>query len=52
MKSLQSLWEKPTLRIIGLMSGTSADGMDAALTEITGSGVGIQVKQVAFVSLP
>ena len=52
MKSLQSLWKKPTLRIIGLMSGTSADGMDAALTEITGSGVGIQVKQVAFVSLP
>ena len=34
------------------MSGTSADGMDAALVEITGWGPDTRVKQQAFISLP
>jgi anhydro-N-acetylmuramic acid kinase len=43
--------DEPML-VIGLMSGTSADGMDAALTRITGSGTDISVQLIGFVSLP
>ena len=52
MKQLKALWEKGTLLAIGLMSGTSADGMDAALVEIDGFGENTRVRQRAFVSLP
>src|SRR5947207_173346 len=38
--------------IIGLMSGTSADGIDAALVDITGSGRGTNVKLLGFVCVP
>ena len=52
MKQLQTLWEKESLLVIGLMSGTSADGMDAALVEIAGHGLSTQVRPLGFVSLP
>lgn len=37
---------------IGLISGTSADGIDAALTRITGAGAGARLDLVAFTSTP
>lgn len=37
-EALRKLVAKPTRRVIGLMSGTSADGVDAALIEVSGSG--------------
>lgn len=49
---LWKLHDKQKKLVIGLMSGTSADGIDAALTEITGCGTSTKVKQLGFVSIP
>lgn len=38
--------------VIGLMSGTSADGIDAALTRISGCGTEIKVELLEFLSVP
>ena len=50
MKSLEALRRKESRLIIGLMSGTSADGVDAALCRVHGAGPGLRVELVAFVS--
>ena len=39
-------------KVIGLMSGTSVDAVDAALVEIQGHGLGTQVELLAFHSHP
>lgn len=52
MKSFHQLTQKATKKVIGLMSGTSVDGVDAALVEIRGHGLETQVELLAFHSHP
>lgn len=49
---LREIQEKPVRRVIGMMSGTSVDGVDAAVVEIGGSAGEPQVKLLAFENRP
>ena len=51
-KTLSDILSKPELLVIGLMSGTSADGMDAALVRISGTGTALKASLVSFLTLP
>lgn len=50
--SIQRIATASPRLIIGLMSGTSADGIDAALVEVTGHGIETKWKMMGFESIP
>ncbi|MCL5268605.1 MAG: anhydro-N-acetylmuramic acid kinase [Bacteroidetes bacterium] len=52
MKQLFELSQKPKKLVIGLMSGTSVDGIDAVLVEIEGSGTDTRILQLDFITVP
>lgn len=47
-----SFLQKPACIALGLMSGTSADGVDAVAVELSGCGTQTVVRQLGFVTLP
>lgn len=49
---LRSIQQKGTRHVIGLMSGTSCDGIDAALVRIKGTGPSMNIKLGKFETFP
>ncbi|HYF90908.1 MAG TPA: anhydro-N-acetylmuramic acid kinase [Symbiobacteriaceae bacterium] len=52
MKALETIRAKRERLVIGLMSGTSVDGMDAALVRIEGGGAGVRLRLEHFLTVP
>jgi anhydro-N-acetylmuramic acid kinase len=50
--ALLALRQHPARLIVGLMSGTSADGTDAALCEIAGAGESTRARVLAHLTIP
>ncbi len=52
IENLIRLKEKERRNVIGLMSGTSCDGIDACLVKITGNGLSIKADIIGFETYP
>jgi anhydro-N-acetylmuramic acid kinase len=52
IETLYRIAKKPKMQILGLMSGTSLDGLDLALCEFEGTGLNTKFQLKQFVSLP
>ncbi len=52
IENLVCLKEKESRNIIGLMSGTSCDGIDACLADISGNGLSTKVDIIGFETYP
>lgn len=52
IESLEKIRAKPKKRIVGLMSGTSADGVTASLVEVEGNYTGTKVSLINYHTYP
>ena len=52
LRVLEDVLEKSRRLVVGLMSGTSRDGIDAAVVEVEGSGTGALLRVVEFMTVP
>jgi hypothetical protein len=52
LQQLYNIAQKPVRHIIGLMSGTSLDGLDVALCALRGAGPNTQVELLQFSTVP
>lgn len=52
INQLNSIFNKQERLVVGLMSGTSMDGVDAALVKIKGRGLETKIELIEFICLP